>query len=231
MRTCRPSTVIVAPALGTEPATAPRTAGTPEPTSPMTATSSRSPTCRSMGSAPSRSRRPRTSSTGEPAACAGPSSSSTAEPTMRWVSAVGVSSCFGNVPTVRPSRSAVARSAMRQTSPSRWVTRMMPVPRSRSREMTSSSRSVSRGSSAAVGSSRSRNRGRCSSARAISISFRSAASSPATFRRGSMSIPRSCSSSRAVENIRRRSTRRARVGACTETAQTFSPTVRSGNRW
>ena len=120
------------------------------------------------GDAP-RQRPPRTRRTGRPLALLGRggSISSSARPTIRWISC-GRSSSASASPTVCPSRSTVTRSASSKTSCSRCETKMIPTPSSRRVRTSEKSDATSSSVSELVGSSRTRTRASIESARAIS---------------------------------------------------------------
>ena len=112
---------------------------------PSTATWSRS----------SRTTSPSTSSTGSPGRAGGFSTTSrTARPTIIEASSSSVVSPGVVVPTTRPRRRTVMRSATARTSLSLWVMKMMERPEALSWRITSKRSSVSWGVSTAVGSSR-----------------------------------------------------------------------------
>ena len=97
------------------------------------------------------------------------------------------------IAATRPSRSTVQRSANPTTSSSRCDTKMIAVPCGFMRASTPNSRSISRVSSAAVGSSRMSSRQRCRSALAMATSWRSAKLSRST-RKSRLGAKSSCAS-------------------------------------
>ena len=100
-------------------------------------------------------------------------------------------SAAGKVPTLRPSRSTVTRSAISTTSSSRWLTKTMLTPCSLSRRTVASSRSTSRRVSDAVGSSMNRMRALAASPRQMATIWRCATGSlPTGASRGSWASSR-----------------------------------------
>ena len=110
-------------------------------------------------------------------------------------------SATGQVPTLRPSRSTVTRSAIFTTSSSRWETKTTVMPSALSLVTMEKSRSTSARLSEEVGSSMNRSRARCASPRAMATIWRSATLRSETDAVRSRSKSRRCSTLRATSRI------------------------------
>ena len=207
----------------------------PAPTSPARPTISPAPTSRSTPANIPGAVSPRTRSTGlgwvvvdarSPSAFV---SSSSARPTIMWIRLVRLSSAVVLSPTLWPSRSTEMRSASSKTSSSRWETKIVETPSSRSVRTTLKSDSTSSSVSELVGSSRIRTRASIESARAIStICFRSGRSRR-TGSDGSRSSPSRSIAARARARVVFQSTSPARL-AIRCPRKMFSAIERSGAR-
>ena len=225
-RTTRPSTTIVPLSAGAIPKRARPTSVRPAPTRPAKPTTS--PACTSKFTSSNVPARPEPLDAQDGLAGLVPGAHEEvaevtpdhlADEPIREVSAAG------RVEMCRPSRNTVMRSAMRNTSSSRWLMNSTATPRRRSSPTWSNSRSTSCADSDAVGSSMISTRASSEIALAISTACCAATASVLAGARGSTSMASDRRMASASSYIRRQRTSRPRLRC---PMKMFSATVRSG---